>query len=160
MQDKVLVVDYEKCNGCRLCEVVCSFFHTGTINPSRSRIKIVNWEEVGHLPMVCNHCEQAYCVEVCPTRACHREPENNNRVTIDKRLCIGCRTCIIACPFGHPFFDIQDRVTVKCDYCDGDPQCVRFCYANAVSFTGVDKTSVIKKREFALQVNAAMRLAR
>jgi carbon-monoxide dehydrogenase iron sulfur subunit len=160
MQDKVLVVDYEKCTGCRLCEVVCSLFHTGTINPSRSRIKIVNWEGVGHLPMTCNHCEQAYCVEVCPTKACHREPENNNRVTIDKKLCIGCRTCIIACPFGHPFFDIQDRVTVKCDYCDGDPQCVRFCYFQAVSFTDADKTSVAKKREFALQVNAAMGLVR
>jgi Fe-S-cluster-containing dehydrogenase component len=99
-------------------------------------------------------------VEVCPTKACHREPENNNRVTIDKKLCIGCRTCIIACPFGHPFFDIQDRVTVKCDYCDGDPQCVRFCYAKAVSFTDADKTSVAKKREFALQVNAAMGIVR
>jgi len=160
MQDKVLVVDYEKCTGCRLCEVVCSLFHTGTINPSRSRIKIVKWEDVGHLPMTCNHCEQAYCVEVCPTKACHREPENNNMVAIDKKLCIGCRTCIIACPFGHPFFDIQDRVTVKCDYCDGDPQCVRFCYVKAVSFTGADKTSASKKREFALRVNASMGLAR
>ena len=159
MRDKVLVVDFEKCTGCRLCEVVCSLFHTGTINPSRSRIKIVNWEDVGHFPMTCNHCEKPYCVEVCPTKACHREPENNNMVTIDKKLCIGCRTCIIACPFGHPFFDTQDRVTVKCDYCDGDPQCVRFCYFQAVSFTGVDKTSVAKKREFALKYNASMGLA-
>jgi Fe-S-cluster-containing dehydrogenase component len=99
-------------------------------------------------------------MEVCPTKACHREPGNNNMVTIDKKLCIGCRTCIIACPFGHPFFDIQDRVTVKCDYCDGDPQCVRFCYVKAVSFTGADKTSVVKKKEFALKFNASMGLAR
>jgi Fe-S-cluster-containing dehydrogenase component len=115
MEEKVLVVDQQKCTGCRLCEMVCSVFHTGASNPSRSRVKVVKWEEVGfYLPMACNHCEQAYCVEVCPTKACHREPENNNRVTIDKKLCIGCRTCIIACPFGHPFFDVQERVTVKC----------------------------------------------
>jgi Fe-S-cluster-containing hydrogenase component 2 len=49
---------------------------------------------------------------------------------------------------------------VKCDFCDGDPQCVRFCYAKAVSFTEANKTSVAKKREFALQVNAAMGLLR
>jgi Fe-S-cluster-containing dehydrogenase component len=70
-------------------------------------------------------------------------------VTIDKNLCIGCRTCIIACPFGHPFFDPRDRVTVKCDYCDGDPQCVAFCYAKAVFFTDADRIQTSKKREAA-----------
>jgi Fe-S-cluster-containing dehydrogenase component len=77
-------------------------------------------------------------------------------VTIDKKLCIGCRTCIIACPFGHPFFDVQERVTVKCDYCDGDPQCVRFCDIKAISFTDADKTNVAKKREAALKFKASI----
>ncbi|MGA2318057.1 MAG: 4Fe-4S dicluster domain-containing protein [Thermodesulfobacteriota bacterium] len=161
MQEKVLVVDQQKCTGCRLCELVCSVFHTGASNPSRSRVKVVKWEDVGfYLPMACNHCEQAYCVEVCPTKACHREPENNNRVTIDKKLCIGCRTCVIACPFGHPFFDVQERVTVKCDYCDGDPQCVRFCDVKAISFTDADKTNMAKKREAFLKYAESMKQVR
>jgi len=160
-EEKVLVVDQQKCTGCRLCELVCSVFHTGTSNPSRSRVKVVKWEDVGfYLPMACNHCEKAYCVEVCPTKACHREPENNNRVTIDKKLCIGCRTCIIACPFGHPFFDVQERVTVKCDYCDGDPQCVRFCDVKAISFMDADKTNLTRKREAFLKYAESMKHVR
>jgi Fe-S-cluster-containing dehydrogenase component len=99
--------------------------------------------------MICNHCEKAYCLEVCPTKACHREPELNNRVVIDKNLCIGCKTCIMACPFDHPFFDVTERVTVKCDYCDGDPQCVAFCYAKAVFFADADQMNLGKKREAA-----------
>ena len=149
-QQKVLVVDQEKCTGCRLCELVCSVHHTGSSNPSRARIKVVKWEHVGiYLPMICNHCEKAYCVEVCPTKACHRETDNNNRVVIDKNLCIGCRTCIVACPFGHPFFDVQERVTVKCDFCDGDPKCVTFCDPKAVTYVDADMIQMAKKREAA-----------
>jgi len=51
--------------------------------------------------------------------------------------------------FGHPFFDIKDRVTVKCDYCDGDPQCVVFCYPKAVDYVDADKIQMPKKREAA-----------
>lgn len=150
MEEKVLVVDQQKCTGCRQCELVCSVYHTGSSNPSRSRIKVVKWEQAGiYLPLICNHCEKAYCLEVCPTKACHREPELNNRVVIDKNLCIGCKTCIMACPFDHPFFDVQERVTVKCDYCDGDPQCVAFCYAGAISFADADKVQISKKRDAA-----------
>ncbi len=158
MLEKVLVIDLERCTGCRQCEMVCSVFHTGASNPSRSRIKVIKWENVGvYLPMACNHCEQAYCVEVCPTKACHREPVNHNRVMIDKKRCIGCRTCILACPFGHPFFDVQERVTVKCDYCDGDPQCVRFCEVKAISFTDADKANISRRREFANKLADLMR---
>jgi len=150
MEERVLVVDQQKCTGCRQCELVCSVYHTGSSNPSRSRIKVVKWEHAGiYLPLICNHCEKAYCLEVCPTKACHREPELNNRVVIDKKLCIGCKTCIMACPFSHPFFDIKEQVTVKCDYCDGDPQCVAFCYAKALFFTDADKIQMSKKREAA-----------
>jgi carbon-monoxide dehydrogenase iron sulfur subunit len=147
MEGKVLVVDQQKCTGCRECELVCSVYHTGSSNPSRSRIKVFKWEHVGiYLPMICNHCEKAYCLEVCPTKACHREPELNNRVVIDKNLCIGCKTCIMACPFDHPFFDVKERVTVKCDYCDGDPQCVRFCEVKAISYKDADQVNISKRR--------------
>jgi Fe-S-cluster-containing dehydrogenase component len=55
----------------------------------------------------------------------------------------------MACPFSHPFFDTKEQVTVKCDYCDGDPQCVAFCYAKAVFFADADKIQTSKKREAA-----------
>jgi len=161
MEEKVLIVDQQKCTGCRLCELVCSVHHTGSSNPSRARIKVVKWEEAGvYLPMICNHCEKAYCVEVCPTKACHREPELNNRVVIDKNLCIGCRTCIVACPFSHPFFDVKDRVTVKCDHCDGDPLCVAFCDMKAVKYVDVDKVPTAKKRDIAIKFAESMKFVR
>jgi carbon-monoxide dehydrogenase iron sulfur subunit len=153
MEQKVLVIDQQKCTGCRQCELVCSVYHTGSSNPSRSRIKVVKWEHAGiYLPLICNHCEKAYCLEVCPTKACHREPELNNRVVIDKNLCIGCKTCIMACPFGHPFFDVAERVTVKCDYCDGDPQCVAFCNVRAVDYVEADRIQMAKKHEAASKI--------
>lgn len=149
MEEKVLVIDQRKCTGCRQCEMVCSVFHTGSSNPSRSRIKVVKWEHVGiYLPMICLNCEKPFCVEVCPTKACHKDLENQ-RVVIDQDRCIGCKTCIITCPFGHPFFDIKERVTIKCDYCDGDPQCVAFCNVKAVDFVDADRINMDKKREVA-----------
>jgi hypothetical protein len=55
----------------------------------------------------------------------------------------------IACPFGHPFFGVQERITVKCGYCDDDPQCVNFCDVKAISFTDADSSNIAKRREFA-----------
>ena len=147
MQKKVLYVDYEKCTGCRECELACSVFHTGASNPSRSRIKVIKWVWEGiYLPMTCQNCEDPFCVEVCPTKACHVDPELS-RVVIDKDKCIGCKTCIIACPFGSPSFDIAEGISVKCDYCDGDPQCVRFCEVDAVTF--IDASEISASRQYA-----------
>lgn len=160
MQGKVLFVDPDKCTGCRNCEMVCSVFHSGVSNPSRSRIRILKWEEAGlYLPMTCQHCETPVCTEVCPTKACHRDLENQ-RVIIDPKKCIGCKTCIMACPFGHPFFDPVDRVTSKCDYCDGNPQCVLFCNPKAVSYIEADRINSERKREAANRLAEFLRRGR
>ena len=145
MQEKVLVIDQEKCTGCRLCELVCSVFHTGASNPSRSRIRVIKWESTGtYLPMTCQSCEKPFCVEVCPAKACHRDAESGI-VVIDKEKCIGCKTCIIACPFGAPSFDKVEHVTIKCDQCNGDPQCVRFCDVGAIKYVDVSEVGSVKK---------------
>ncbi|MFC2005094.1 4Fe-4S dicluster domain-containing protein [Chloroflexota bacterium] len=145
MPDKVLVINHEICTGCRQCELVCSVFHTGASNPSRSRIKVVKWEDIGlYLPLTCQNCEKPFCVEVCPTKACHIDLKMN-RVLIDKDKCIGCKTCILACPFGAPLFDKTERVTVKCDYCDGEPQCARFCEVGAIKYLDASEVSGLKQ---------------
>ncbi len=156
MQEKVLIIDHEKCTGCRLCEMVCSVFHNGASNPSRSRIRVIKWEFIGfYLPITCQNCEKPFCVEVCPTGACHRDL-NTHAVLIDENKCIGCRTCIIACPFGAPSFDWVEHVTVKCDYCDGEPQCVRFCEPSAIQYVDAAEVSGLKQYEAAEKFTSAL----
>lgn len=160
MHGKVLFVDPAKCTGCRNCELVCSVFHSGVSNPARSRIRVLKWEEIGlYLPLTCQHCETPLCTEVCPTKACHKDLENQ-RVIIDPKKCIGCKTCIMTCPFCHPFFDSVDRVTYKCDYCDGNPQCVLFCNPKAITYVEADRINVPIKREAATRLTLFLKRER
>ncbi len=153
---KVLMIDYEKCTGCRLCELVCSVKHEGVCNPSRSRIKIVKWEWEGrYVPMTCQQCESAPCMAVCPVKAISRD-EVLGRVVIDYDQCIGCRMCVAICPFGGMSFDSIGKRVVKCDLCDGDPQCVRFCEVGAVQYVEADRVSLIKQRAAAERFSALL----
>lgn len=154
---KVLMIDYEKCTGCRLCELVCSVKHEGVSNPARSRIKIVKWEEEGrYVPMACQQCESPVCLAICPVKAISKD-EVSGRVMVDYDLCIGCRMCIAACPFGGISYDPIGRKIIKCDLCDGEPQCVRFCETEALQFVEANEVSVIKQRAAADKFSGLMR---
>jgi carbon-monoxide dehydrogenase iron sulfur subunit len=156
MQQKVLVIHPERCTGCRKCEMVCSVFHYGESNLSRSLIKIIKWEHLGfYLPVTCQNCAEAFCTEVCPAQACHRDLDTQ-KVVIDGDKCIGCKTCVLACPFGVPFFDETLHVSVKCDFCGGDPQCVACCETKAIEYTEIDAANLEKRNEYSV-ILAAMR---
>jgi carbon-monoxide dehydrogenase iron sulfur subunit len=149
---KVLVIDYEKCTGCRECELACSIFHEGVSNPSRARIKVVKWEWEGrYVPMSCQQCESAPCQAICPVKAISRD-ENLNRVMIDYDTCIGCRMCVAVCPFGAMVYDHIGKKVMKCDLCDGEPQCVRFCETQAVQYVEAGSQNASK------QIDAADKL--
>ncbi|HEY42186.1 MAG TPA: 4Fe-4S dicluster domain-containing protein [Dehalococcoidia bacterium] len=150
---KVLVIDYEKCTGCRLCELVCSVKHEGVSNPARSRIKIVKWEMEGrYVPMSCQQCESAPCQAVCPVKALSRD-ETLNRVIVDYDACIGCRMCVAVCPFGAVGFDVLGKRIIKCDLCDGVPLCADFCEVGAIQYVDASQQSTTK------QVTAADKLS-
>jgi anaerobic carbon-monoxide dehydrogenase iron sulfur subunit len=152
---KALYINYEKCTGCRLCELVCAVKHDGISNPARSRIKVMKWEMEGlYIPMSCQQCQDAPCVNACPVKALSRD-ENLGRVAVDYDVCIGCRTCVSVCPFGAMSFNTIDRKVFKCDLCEGDPQCVRFCDRKAVDFVSPDEVSIEKKREAAGRISQA-----
>lgn len=156
---KVLMINYEKCTGCRLCEIVCSVKHEGVSNPSRSRINIVKWESEGlYIPISCQQCEDAPCKATCPVKAIYRD-EELNCVKIDYDVCIGCRSCVAVCPFGAMSFDIKNKKVFKCDLCEGEPQCVRFCEEKAVDYVEADRLSLTKKRDAAQKVSAAQKEA-
>ncbi len=154
---KLLVINAERCTGCRLCERVCSVKHTGASNPARSRIHIIKWEGEGfYLPMVCQQCEDPVCVAVCPKGASQKST-NKPGVTIDYDLCIGCHMCVAACPFGGTAVDpIAERV-IKCDLCDGDPLCARFCETGAIEYLEVDRAVLRKKRRAGEKLSLLLR---
>ncbi|MCZ7663003.1 MAG: 4Fe-4S dicluster domain-containing protein [Thermoleophilia bacterium] len=145
MYGRVLMVDPEKCDGCLLCVVGCSVAHTGAFELERAHITVYRADDDVFVPLSCHHCETPSCVEACPTKACHRD-EESRRVIIDDSRCIGCKTCAVACPFGHAHYDPIARVSTKCDYCDGEPQCVKLCEPGALTYVYSDECSQGKKR--------------
>jgi anaerobic carbon-monoxide dehydrogenase iron sulfur subunit len=153
MNGKVLVIDERKCNGCMLCAVACSIRHFGDIALERSQIKVWRTEDGLFIPLTCHHCETPSCAGACPCKAC-RESEDDGRVIIDDTQCIGCRACNMACPFGHAHYDEVARVSTKCDYCDGEPECVRVCEPGAIRYVPSDECSRHRKRESAMVLTA------
>jgi anaerobic carbon-monoxide dehydrogenase iron sulfur subunit len=155
MAPKALYIDYQKCTGCRLCELVCAVKHYGISNPTRSRIKVMKWEMEGlYVPMSCQQCQDAPCLNVCPVKAISRD-EELGRVTVDYDVCIGCRSCVAVCPFGAMSFNVIDKQVFKCDLCDGEPQCVRFCDRKAVDYVSPDEVSIDKQRVAAERLSKA-----
>ena len=156
---KILMINHEKCTGCRLCELVCSVTHEGVSNPSRSRINIIKWEAEGlYIPMSCQQCEDAPCMTICPVKAISRDRELDY-VKIDYDVCIGCRSCVAVCPFGAMGFNVKDKKVFKCDLCEGDPQCVRFCDVKAIEYVDANQLNIIKKREAAHKQSIAQKKA-
>ena len=153
------MIDYEKCTGCRLCEQVCSVKHEGVSNPARSRIGVVKWEEEGlYVPMTCQQCESAPCQVICPLKAISRD-DHGGVVEVDYDKCIGCRMCIAVCPFGAMSFDGLGEKVIKCDFCGGDPVCVKFCETQAIQYVDASKLSIAKQRTAAEKLSSLLQTA-
>lgn len=163
-----MVVDLNKCNGCKVCEASCRDennvpLYTGDeakytaywirIAEAKREVPGINLED-RPIPLLCNHCDDAPCAHVCPTKATfHRD---DGLVMIDEHKCIGCRYCVIACPYharSMVFKDTTDEewtnrevpklmrgVASKCSFCahrlpDGRlPRCVEDCPHKALTF--------------------------
>jgi carbon-monoxide dehydrogenase iron sulfur subunit len=93
---------------------------------------------------MCFHCEKPYCAEVCPAGAITVE-EASGIVRVSKEKCVGCKICTLACPFGNIVFSTEEKVAVKCELCDGEPECVLFCATGALEFKEAD-TAMIRKK--------------
>ncbi len=149
MDKKILTIDAQKCTGCRNCELVCSVTHYGVSNPSLARIQVVKWEHLGaYIPMSCQQCEDAPCMTVCPQDAIYRN-EALESVDINHDICIGCKVCVAACPFGAMRWNSRCDRVFKCNLCEGDPQCVRFCYTKAVDYVAAGRVSAGRMRQAA-----------
>ena len=83
------------------------------------------------------------------------EDDELGRVMVDYDTCIGCRSCVSICPFGTMSFNVIDKMVFKCDLCDGDPQCVRFCDVKAVDLVEENDVSILKTRSAAEKISRA-----
>ncbi len=100
-----------------------------------SRIQVITYELVGlDYPVVCQNCEPAPCVELCPTGALSKGRAGG--IELDKSKCIGCRVCSEICPYGAAMMDPKGRYPLICDMCGGNPACVAACPTNALSISG------------------------
>lgn len=136
-----VVHDPDKCAGCRDCEIICSLNKFGVVNSELSSIRINTDVLGGYISdaEACKQCPGAECVAACPTGANHIDPQTGARV-IDRDVCIGCQSCMNACPADPPRIHFsEDRgFCFKCDLCGGDPMCVKYCSCAALACSWIE----------------------
>lgn len=148
---KVLIVDPAKCRGCQSCMIACATKHGGgESNLKASRIQVTTYPDGPYwVPQACIQCEKPYCALVCPTTALVKSTETGV-VQRSKDKCVGCKLCLVGCPFGNVSF--SNGISQKCDTCEGDPCCVKVCAWNALSYGEADQIGEGKRAYFANKV--------
>lgn len=158
----MLRVEISRCTGCKTCEIECAVAHsesktlTGVIARGEKVQKRIHVEKAGELnvPVNCRHCEDAPCVTVCPTKAMNRFSQGFP-VLLDEKRCIGCRACLVVCPFGAISMSVQGGTVSKCDLCvrrqaEGlQPACAAGCPTKAITFTNSDAVAADARRRVA-----------
>lgn len=122
-----IVRDYERCSGCRRCELACSMHHEGKWWPEASRVRVFMPFPGVEVPHLCAQCDDYPCVSVCPVEAVSVD-ENTTAVIVDRETCISCGKCIGACPGSVPYLHPRDNKSTICDLCGGDPECIKVCH--------------------------------
>ncbi|MBE4966991.1 formate-dependent uric acid utilization protein AegA [Enterobacter cloacae complex sp. P24RS] len=142
--NRFIMVNGQECIGCRACEVACVMAHNGeqhvlSERHFHPRITVLT-SATRTSPVTCHHCENAPCAQSCPNGAI---TQHSDSVQVNQQKCIGCKACVVACPFGTMDLLVtpleNDRVKAsahKCDLCLERPQgpaCVENCPANVLT---------------------------
>lgn len=132
---KRILIDLMKCRECESCAVECIYpFHPGN-NGMNSLLELAAFQ------LTCRRCEEAPCVEVCPADALERSRQGTVERSLN--LCVTCKSCVTACPFGtimNHLFEVRKSV---CNYCHFDEstvslRCIDTCPKGALSFTDLE----------------------
>jgi Fe-S-cluster-containing dehydrogenase component len=158
------VIDQDRCIGCHACTVACKEEHDVPVGVFRTWVKYI---EKGEFPnssrhfgvMRCNHCDAAPCVEICPTTALFRR--SDGIVDFDRSQCIGCKSCMQACPYDALYIDPKSNTAAKCNFCahrvelELEPACVIVCPTRAIIAGDLDDSQSEIGRIVATQKVAA-----
>lgn len=137
--DMRFFVDPIRCIGCRACVQACG--ECGT-HRGKSMIHLEYMDRGGStqtVPMVCMHCEDPTCAQVCPADAIKRTEDGVVQSSLKER-CIGCKNCVLACPFGVPRYYPEIDQMLKCDMCYDrtsvglKPMCATVCPSEALFY--------------------------
>lgn len=117
-----MVMRQNRCIDCERCMEAC--VKTNNVPSYGYRTTILQQErEIGKgkkervfMPVLCNHCNRPPCVRVCPTTATYKD-KKNGIVMMDYKRCIGCKTCMAACPYNARYFKEENRAVDKCNFC-------------------------------------------
>jgi len=144
------VIDLRKCIGCHACTIACKAEHDIPVGVNRCWVKTVEkgtFPQVQRLffPVLCNQCEEAPCMNICPTGALYKR--HDGIVDLNGEACIGCRACMVACPYDQLFIDQNTRTAEKCNFCANrvenklEPACVSVCPTECRIFGDLDDAS-------------------
>jgi len=153
-------IDLRKCIGCHACTIACKAEHEIPVGVNRCWVKTV---EEGifpatrrfFFPVLCNQCDDAPCMRICPTNALFKR--RDGIVDLRSDVCIGCRACMVACPYDQLFIDPNTRTAEKCNFCANRvenqllPACVSVCPTECRIFGDLDdptsEVAAIAQRE-------------
>jgi len=162
---KTIVVNIEKCLACKSCELACALAHSKSkvleeaVAESPRPQRMVAVEAAGEygVPIQCRHCEAAPCIEICPTEAIRRESADGPIVVVQD-MCIGCKLCMLICPFGVLQIGAEGRAIIKCDMCTErlqagqEPACVEACPTGALKLVVLEEVTKSRRKKASREI--------
>ena len=140
-------IDLRKCIGCHACTIACKAEHEIPVGVNRCWVKTVEKGSFPQtqrffFPVLCNQCDDAPCMRICPTSALFKR--RDGIVDLNGDSCIGCRACMEACPYDQLFIDPNTHTAEKCNFCANRvenkllPACVIVCPTECRIFGDLD----------------------
>ena len=148
---KVIVPVPDRCSGCGYCVIACPLVHGHGLSPTKASLRLEKRRIDVDMVVVCTHGEgcDLECIQACPAEAMYIAA--SGAVTVNHDECIACGSCGRACPYHVIWYDEGGKAN-KCDLCDCDPACVRYCLLEAIELREVtDEDFALMRKELEVE---------